>query len=205
MPCKSIIQVLSNTFESHKQSQFTGVVRIGAGGTTHWSLNFHLGRMVWAQTLIHPVRRWHRQLVKHCPQIIEEVTQKVGSTPATPYTDLSYHKLVEKVAKGEINRIHMAKAVEDYLSEILFDIIHEGSLRSLHAKSPFTFTEVANRVTNTFFLSFRAGEIWENTQTDWYAWQRAELMRCSPNLAPTLGQRTDLQTHPSDAVYQHLT
>ncbi len=205
MSCQSIIQVVTNTFDVHKQSQFTGVVNIAANGVNQWSLNFHLGRMVWAETSIHPVRRWYRQIIQHCPQVIPNASKSVSIAQSLPSADLSYVNLFEKVQTGELNRISMAQAVEGYLSEILFDIIHEGSLRQLHGKEPFTFTAVAHRVTNSFFLSFRARNIWEKTKSEWQAWKLAGLTRCSPNLAPTIHDTTALKKHTPAAIYEHLT
>ncbi|MEM9089329.1 MAG: response regulator [Cyanobacteria bacterium P01_F01_bin.53] len=205
MSCQSIIQVVTNTFDVNKQSQFTGVVNIAANGVNQWSINFHLGRMVWAETAIHPVRRWYRQVIRHCPQIIPPIAKPKNIAQSLPSADLGYTNLFERVQQGTLNRISMAQAVEDYLSEILFDIIHEGSLRQLHGKTPFTFTAIEHRVTNSFFLSFRARNIWEKTQAEWQAWKIAGLTRCSPNLAPTINDSAALQKHTSAAIYEHLT
>lgn len=197
MPATSIIQTLTDKLQAHKNKQFTGLVHIGVGKNTQWSLYFHMGRLVWAHSKTHPVRRWHRQIVKHCPQLLEGFDHN--------YAALHYSKLVAKVRDGNLNRINMAKAVEDYLAEILFDVIHQGTLRQLQSKSPFTHIDVEKRYESSLFLIVRAEQAWQQTQYDWQAWQQAELVKCSPNLAPKIGSAEGLKKRTSAAVYEHLT
>ncbi len=204
MKNKLIIEALSEEFQTHKRSQFTGVIYIGPGKTPQWTLYFHMGRMVWAHSRMHPIRRWHRQLIKHCPQVIKEVTQLENDIEVIPYAELHYAKIVAQVRQGRLNRINVAKAVEDYLSEVLFDIVHQGTLRKLQGKSEFKPSSVNKRFASNLFLIVRAEQAWQQTQYDWQAWQQAELVKCSPNLAPVIGQPEDLRTRTSEAVYQHL-
>ena len=196
MPSTSIIQALTDRLQTHKESQFTGIVHVGVGKTAQWSLYFHMGRMVWAHSRTHPTRRWYRQIVKHCPHVLDGFEQN--------YAELHYTKLVAKVREGNLNRIHMAKAVEDYLSEILFDIIHQGTLRDLQSKRGLMLTDVAKRYASNMFLIVRAEQAWQQTLYDWQAWQQAELVKCSPNLAPKIGDADALKQRTSPAVYEHL-
>ncbi|MFK8186491.1 MAG: response regulator [Phormidesmis sp.] len=197
MPAISIIQTLTDKLQAHKSRQFTGLVHIGIGKKAQWSLYFHMGRLVWAHSKLHAVRRWHRQIVQHCPQLLKGFEQD--------YAALHYSKLVTQVRDGNLNRISMAKAVEDYLSEILFDIIHQGTLRNLQAKSSFTFVDIEKRYDSSLFLIVRAEQAWQQTQYDWQAWQQAELVKCSPNLAPKIGSAEELKKRTSAAVYEHLS
>lgn len=203
MPSKPIIQALSEKLQAHKQAQFTGVVHVGVGKTPQWSLYFHIGRLVWAHSRIHPVRRWYRQLVKHCPQLVS-ATRPREQAAAISYEALHYSKLVAKVRQGKLNRINMAKAVEGYLGEILFDIVHQGVLHALQSKPAFAFMDVEKRFSSDLFLIVRAEQAWQQSQYDWQAWQQAELVKCSPNLAPVIGQAEELRKRTSEAVYQHL-
>lgn len=205
MASTSIIKALTSRLHSHKQNQFTGVVHISAGKAPQWSIYFHMGRMVWAHSRLHPVRRWQRQLIKHCPRLTEEFESKYRQSAAKPYAELHYSKLVAKVKKGELNRIDMAKAVEEYLSEILFDIIHQGTLRKLQSKTDLTLTDIKKRFSSDLFLIVRSEQAWQQAQYDWQAWQAAGLVKCSPNLALIIGQHEDLRKSASEAVYQHLT
>lgn len=204
MENKLIIEVLSDELQAHKRSQFTGALYIGAGKTPQWTIYFHMGRMVWAHSQMHPIRRWHRQLVKHCPQVIKEVTELENNIEVIPYAELHFTKLVAKVRQGTLNRISLAKSVEDYLSEVMFDIVHQGTLRKLQGKAEFKLSKVAKRFSSDLFLIVRAEQAWQQTQYDWQAWQQAELVKCSPNLAPVIGQAEELRTRTSAAVYQHL-
>ena len=52
MASASIIEELTDKFQGHKHSQFTGVVHVGAYRKPQWSIYFHMGRMVWAHA--HP-------------------------------------------------------------------------------------------------------------------------------------------------------
>jgi len=160
--------------------------------------------MVWSHSRLHPVRRWHRQIAKHCPQLLKSFEREHEQAEVKPYAELHYSKLVAKVRKGELNRIDMAKAIEDYLAEILFDIIHQGTLRTLQSKANFAFTDVKKRFSSDLFLIVRSEQAWQQAQYDWQAWQLAGLVKCSPNLAPVVGQREELKKNSSEAVYQHL-
>ena len=204
MASTSIIQALTSKLHAHKQSQFTGVVHISAGKTPQWSIYFHMGRMVWSHSRLHPVRRWHRQITKHCPQLLKNFERDYEQADVKPYGELHYSKLVAKVRKGELNRIEMAKAVEDYLSEVLFDIVHQGTLRSLQSKADFVFVDVKKRFSSSLFLIVRSEQAWQQAQYDWQAWQLAGLVKCSPNLAPVIGQHEALRKNSSAAVYEHL-
>lgn len=204
MPSTSIIQALTNKLQAHKQSQFTGLVHISVGKVHQWSIYFHMGRMVWSQSRLHPTRRWHRQIAKHYPQLLRDFERKYEQADSKPYAELHYSKLVASVRKGELNRIDMAKAVEDYLAEILFDIVHQGTLRTLQSKASFTFIDVKKRFSSDLFLIIRSEQAWQQAQYDWQAWQLAGLVKCSPNLAPVIGQREELRKNSSEAIYQHL-
>jgi len=196
MASLSVTQALTEKFQHHKSNQATGIVHVGVGKKAQWSIYFHMGRMVWAHARTHPVRRWYRQIEKHCPQLLEGFDQN--------YAALHYSKLVEQVRKGDLNRINLAKAVEDYLSEILFDIVHQGTLRALHGKPGLTLSDEERRYASSMFLIVRAEQAWQQTQYDWQAWQQAELVKCSPNLAPKIGNAEALKKQTSAAVYEHL-
>lgn len=197
MQSTSTAQSLTSKFCEYKESQFTGILHIGTNQKAQWSIYFHMGRMVWARARTHPTRRWYRQIQKHCPHLLENFDQD--------YSKIHYTKLVAKVRSGELNRINLAKAVEDYLSEILFDIVHQGTLRDLQSKPSFTLTDISKRYASAMFLIVRAEQAWQQSQYDWRAWQQAGLVKCSPNLAPRIGDAEALRRNTSTAVYEHLT
>lgn len=199
-----MIQALHEKLKTHKQSQFTGIVYVGVGQSLQWALYFNMGRMVWAHSQVHPIRRWHRQLVKHYPQLIAEMTPQNGEKEDIPYAKLKYQHLALQVRQDKINRTYITKAVEDYLTEIMFDIVHQGTLRFLHAKSPFVFTDSKKKFSSSLFLVVQAEQAWQQAQADWQAWQQAELVKCSPNLAPFIGQPQELKKLMPRANYNHL-
>lgn len=59
---------LSNQLIHLKQKQFTGQVNIKADNNT-WQIYLCLGRLVWADSGIHPNRSWKRLIDKYCPQV----------------------------------------------------------------------------------------------------------------------------------------
>ncbi|PZO49940.1 MAG: response regulator [Phormidesmis priestleyi] len=209
MPSQAIIQVLDEKIQIHKQNQFTGIVHIGTAKSPYWSIYFHLGRIVWAHSQLHPVRRWYRQLVKHCPQAIKAAT--TGSDAQNQakdqinYADLCYSKLVNDVHEGVLDRIALAKAVEDYLCEVLFDVAHQSSLLFLYARPPLTLIDVEKRFSNSLFLFVRSEQACQQAQYDWQAWQRAGLSKCFPNLAPVIRQPEALKQCMSKPIYEHFS
>ncbi|MEM6448681.1 MAG: hypothetical protein AAF703_00030 [Cyanobacteria bacterium P01_D01_bin.105] len=175
MASQSIIQTLTAKFQAHKQSHFTGIFQIELDQTPYWTLFFNLGRLVWAETPIHPVRQWYRQVFRHCPESIQSASSR--DIPEWPhrqdktvdYEDLHYCKLVTSVRNGTLNRIHFAEAVESYLCEVLFDIVQQITLRQLQTKPPFTFTDKQQRLHSEEFLIVRAEQAWQQAQSDWSA------------------------------------
>lgn len=209
MQSQAIIQVLDEKIHIHRHNQFTGIVHIGSAKSPYWSIYFYLGRIVWAHSQLHPVRRWYRQLVKHCPQAIKAATtgsnaQNQAKDPIN-YANLYYSKLVNDVHEGVLARIELAKAVEDYLGEILFDVAHQSSLLFLQARPPFTLIDVEKRFSNSLFLFVRSEQACQQAQYDWQAWQQAGLIKCSPNLAPVIRQPDVLKQCMSKPVYEHFS
>ena len=99
-----------------KERRFTGVLSVAAESKAPWNLYFLVGEIVWASNRIHTQRRWHRQLLQHCPELLKQNAS----------SDLSYSSLAKLVIHKKFSRERFSKLVEGCIAEILFDIITQN-------------------------------------------------------------------------------
>ena len=183
------------------QNKFTGQLDLQSqeSKSHRWSLYFCLGALIWGYSPLHPIRRCHRQISQHCPQLPISVVRP-------QYWDYNY--LAELVKQGRIQREQMAAIVESNIMEILFDI-HQRDIQ-LPYGSAFQLTsqsmpqKTIDLLIDSSLILIRAEEIWQRAQQDWDAWQQAGLSNCSPNNAPVIWKTDELQRQTSLLAYYNL-
>jgi CheY-like chemotaxis protein len=109
------------------------------------------------------------------------------------------------LSKREILRQQMVSIVQGSLAETLFDILQQEYWlrdRSLPTLN-YTFTpEVNLYATPLVFLS--PDRSWQQAQQAWQTWCQAGLEVFSPNMAPLIWQREELQHQSSPIIYRSL-
>ena len=119
MTSMPIIVDLDKKIQQCKERQFTGILSIETETKAPWHLYFLVGQIVWATIQTHSKRRWHRQLLKYCPELTK---QSQNSTPA-----LTYNTLAKLVMRKKFSRERFSELVIGCISEVLFDIVHQGT------------------------------------------------------------------------------
>ena len=195
----SIIIDLDKRIRHGKERQFTGVLSIEAEMRDPWYLYFLAGQIVWANTRTHSKRRWHRQLLKHCPELIKQ--------NHSLYQTLTYNTLAKLVTRRELSRKHFSELVTGCISEILFDIVQQGSLNLQASRKPLTYKASPQDAAKFPCISLQYGhvQIWEQAQQDWLDWQKSSLTNILPNQAPVIEQPAGLSELTSQTMFQALT
>ena len=183
--------------------QFTGQLDFNI--TNHqqeqWKLFFSLGSLIGCGSKIHPIRRWYRQLLLHCPSVAANTVSHQGEQ--IQYQD--YESLDKHVKKGQIPLGQMAGIVEGHTSEIIFDIIQAGEQQSYHAGIYLNYRVIPQDSIDLGWVVVRAERVWQQVFQDWQAWKQADLADISPNLAPKILRADQLRQQTSPSAYRNLT
>ena len=184
------------------QGKFTGQLDLEIKHTKiqRWSLYFCLGSLIWGSSDLHTIRRCYRQISQYCPQLsINSIRPQ--------YWDYNY--LVKLTKQGRIQREQLAAIVESQVTEILFDIYHQGE--QLSHKSGFQLTsqsvpqKTIDLLIDSALVLLQTDEVWQRAKQEWDAWQQAGLSNYSPNQAPAILKAEELQQQTSLLAYYNLT
>ncbi|HEY9606862.1 MAG TPA: response regulator [Allocoleopsis sp.] len=194
------IAELSHQIKACSQERFTGWLDLTIDTTQRqqWNLYFCQGNLVWTTSRVHPIRRWYRQLYRHCSQLF---TERELQLPYLP----DYNSLRFLVMQGEIRLDQMESVVEGQAMEILFDIIQWIKIFCQQYQGKLTYRKIAVDTIESSLVEIPAMPIWQNAAKLWDAWQRAGLAECSPNLAPVILTAEKLRELTSPMVYRNLT
>ena len=195
MSCMPVIVDLDKTIKHYRKCQFTGILSIKAATMAPWLLYFLAGQIVWANTRTHAQRRWHRHLLKHCPELIK---QDSG-------VDLTYNELARLVMRKQFSRERFSELAAGCISEILFDIVQQGTLHFQTSRKLLVYQTSPRDAAKFPCISLQHLPVWEQAQQDWKMWKQANLIDILPNQAPTIKQPQKLQEHTSSATFRALT
>jgi two-component system, chemotaxis family, response regulator PixG len=182
------------------QEQFTGGldVEISAIPNSSWHLFFRMGRLIWATSEVHPVRRWCRQLTHHCPKLVESV-------PSEFPTYWNYDALAELVRQKKLPQEQMAAVVAGNITEILFDILQLWHQRRQSSTAQLSYRKIPEELIASTLVLIQVEHVWQQVEQSWQSWQQAGLANFSPNLAPVILDREELQRQTSLLSYYNLT
>jgi two-component system, chemotaxis family, response regulator PixG len=191
---------LSNKIQVYSQQRFTGRLDLTLENTQEqqWQLYFSRGSLIWASSKLHTIRRWCRQLSRHCSQLL--VTQE-WNPPYIP----DYDSLAMLVRPGKIRPEDFEAVIEGLILEILFDIIQWGETLRYRGAGQLIYREITLNTVNTQLVVTCTDQAWRESLKFWEAWQRADLAALSPNQAPVILNAQELQRQTSPLAYQNLT
>lgn len=109
---------VSNQIRTVSQNKLTGRLDLNVESSSEqqWSLYFSQGNIVWATGRLHPLRRWTRQLIRHCPQLFIEQKSHLSHCP-------NYDLLVQLLSQRKIQKHELEAVIEGQILEVLFDIL----------------------------------------------------------------------------------
>ena len=178
-----------------KERRFTGVLSIAAESKSLWHLYFLVGEIVWASSRIHTKRRWQRQLLQHCPDLIKQNCS----------SDITYNSLAKLVIHKKFSRERFSKLVEGCIAEILFDIVQQGTLQFQTSRKLLTSKATPRDAAKFPCISLQCLQVWGKVQEDWKIWEQANLIDILPNQAPIIVQSNNLRERTSLTVFRALT
>lgn len=195
--------VLEKRIQTCSQMQFTGWLDLEIKGqsTLQWSLFFRLGKLIGGASETHPIRRWCRQLTRHCPQLMTEPVQRGMQQPQ--YWNQS--ALVELVRQNRISREQLEAVVESHLIEVLFDLLQLGQQHAHQLGTQLTYKRLPQNLLTSDSVSLPIHQVLRPAQQAWQLWQQAELSQWSPNLAPVIWDAEELRRQTSLLAYHNLT
>jgi two-component system, chemotaxis family, response regulator PixG len=160
-----------------------------------WSLYLYMGRLIWASGGPHPVRRWRRYLLQHCPKVsLHNLTIRTTDNCHCE----EYETLAVLVKRKKITVEQAAALIRSTVAEVLFDVIqHEET-------TPVRFRCDPEAVLDTSLLLVNAEQMLLEIQQVWHEWCALGLADHSPNLAPILRRPEQLQPQVSEKVYKTL-
>ncbi|MEO1403190.1 MAG: response regulator [Cyanobacteria bacterium J06635_1] len=188
---------LDKRLSHSKERQFTGILSVEAEATAPWYLYFLAGQIVWANTQAHPKRRWRRQLVKHCPELIQ---------PDRSSQTLTYNTLAKLVIHKKFDRQRFSELVAGCISEVLFDVVQQGSLKFQISRNLLTYKTQSQDPARFPYVGLQCvyPQVWRQVQQDWEKWQYSGLSHILPNQAPIIEQPAKLKEQTSPAMFQAL-
>ncbi|HEY9630771.1 MAG TPA: response regulator [Coleofasciculaceae cyanobacterium] len=185
--------------QSCGQEQFTGhlEIKLLEIQSSTWHFFFRLGRLVWATSEVHSIRRWCRQLTQHCPTLPEFDIK-------TPLQRWNYDALAELVRQQRLPHEQMSAIIQGNVVEILFDLIQHWH-QHRQAKVQLCYKQPVGEAIASAPVFIRAESVCQQVKQAWEAWQQAGLGNLSPNLAPVIWDTEELRRQVSLLAYHNLT
>ena len=158
------------------QRQGTGELLL-ASGDRQWQLYFFHGRLLYATSDQHRVRRWQRAIKQHSPDF---------SFPQSFSDELwEYQLLGQAIAENKLTLNQAKGIIQTSILEVFFDLV----------SSPMPVTNVwqTNKTFSSQIALLEAEKIFNKTQSFWQKWQQQDLGNISPNSSPNLKYPYQLQ------------
>jgi chemotaxis family two-component system response regulator PixG len=187
--------VQSHLFSKLKKQEFTGKLVLKSPHDSASVIYFYLGRLIYAEGGIHPLRRWHRHLQEYCPQITNaqdflNLNLKKINGVGQEYTVLGYG-IQEKI----IHREQVIYLIRSVISEVLFDLTQVGRVSYKIVPERYILLPIV-----TINPEQAITQVWKM----WQAWQDAKLGDHSPNSAPIIKSVELLKARTSALTFQCL-
>jgi two-component system, chemotaxis family, response regulator PixG len=195
----TVVELLDK-MQTFSQNQFTGRLDLNIENSSEqqWSIYFSLGNLIWARGTLHSLRRWCRQLVRHCPQVFVGQKSYLSNCP-------DYDLLAQLLKQGKIKKYEMEAVIEGQILEILFDIIQLRIRLDQRSGEQLTYRVITVDSIDSKLYMMPTDHALLEAQKLWDTWKRAGLEKYSPNLAPTILKAEKLQEQTSEIVYRNLT
>lgn len=192
-----VIVDLDKRIEYSKQQQFTGILSIQSEGKMLWHLYFLAGQIVWANSKAHSQRSWRRQLLQHCPDLLQQYQN--SKQP------ISYASLAKSVMRKNFSREKFSKLVTGYISEILFDILQQGTLNFRASRKLLAYKSNPREAANFPCIGLQDVQLWKQVKHSWQIWEQSNLIEIRPNQIPLITDSQKLREHTSPTVFRALT
>ncbi|HEY9658697.1 MAG TPA: response regulator, partial [Allocoleopsis sp.] len=157
------------------------------------------GYLTGAESNIHTIRRWCRQIAQHCPQLAANSDSK-AARPQYWQQDA----LVQLVKQKRITTQQLTATVEGNLLEILFDLI-QMTVRLGQQAIRVSCKPTLHLSSTPEPVLLPTEQIWQQVSQNWQQWHQAGLTNWSPNGAPVVWDTEELRRQTSLMAYHNLT
>lgn len=171
-------QPFANTLVTASRNHFSGRLTVSADGLT-WHIFFRLGRIVWIEGGVHPVRRWLRLCERYLPSVEPQTIAVLHRNVATPEA-WPYEALCMALQKHLTSREQLQAAIMDVAMEAMFDILQTAQ------HSDLTYICFAEEAPSQSLALLKVKNVFGHALQQWEAWNQIELGDYSPNLAPSI-------------------
>lgn len=200
-------ETLMSCLEHYASQHLTGCLTITFSPTVTIDLYFNLGYFAWATGGLHPVRRLKRQLRRYCAKVL---AHPLPLSQGEQVANWGYNLLLTLRRRELVDAPTMNELLRAIILEVLFDLWQDLT-RQPHTSHPCAFlTERPGvRPSDQGILSsqdsLQVQSLVTQSLTQWQNWQKANLTRCSPNLAVQVLNAPALAQAVSPAVYQNFS
>lgn len=171
-------QPFANTLVTASRNHFSGRLAVSTDKLT-WHIFFRLGRIVWIEGGVHPVRRWMRLCERYLPSVEAQTIAALHRNIATPMA-WSYEALCIALQKHLTSRDQLQAAIMDVAMEAMFDIVQTAQ------HSDLTYICFAEEAPSQSLALLKVKDVFGHALRQWEAWNQIELGDYSPNLAPSI-------------------
>lgn len=189
-------QPFVNVLITASGNHFSGRLAVNSG-VLAWNIFFRLGRIVWIEGGVHPVRRWVRLCERYLPSL------EVGVITASPHTTprsmtWAYQALCVALQQHLTSREQLQAAIMDGAIEAMFDILQAAQ----HATLTYLWHEEEAPPQSLALLNVK--DVFTHALQQWEMWQDIEMGDYSPNLAPCVVSVERLRTLVSPQAAHRL-
>ena len=181
------------------RARFSGQLVLTAQTGRRWHFYLSQGRILHATGGAHPVRRWRRYLMLHCPQRPSYRTawqQDLAiANPTALNVAWDFALLALWTERKQITRQQLTSVMGSIISEVLFDVAQAVDVTHKLVQQDELFPELA---------VVEVGEAIAKMQRLNEAWQASNLFSYSPDQAPILRHALLLQECMSPESYRNL-
>jgi chemotaxis family two-component system response regulator PixG len=187
-----------------KQVRFSGRLLLKSSLGQEWTVYLCLGRILYANGGIHPIRRWQRNLAVYCfngklppmDNFVKSLTEFSRLSPEENVDCWEYQLVWAALQQQLISRDQVVKMIQATIVEVLFDIVQAiqitGEIQPDVALSPqLVLVDVEQALTEA--------------QKLWQAWQAAQIADILPDQAPVIQNHYQLQQKVSPTTYKSLS
>ena len=187
-------------FTSLQEAQMSGKLTFSDPRQgSEWHLYLYLGKIVYGTGGTHPIRRWQRNLISNLPQIpfqLSTLQEKLTERRA----DLSdnvweYEQIGYWVEQQIITPQQSINTVIFALDEIFFDLTQARQVICRLDRDNILLPKTE---------PIEPENLIDCTNSIWQSWEKAKVADRSPDMAPTILLRQELQQRTSVSAYQSL-
>lgn len=188
-------------FQAIASIEFTGKVVWLDAAQTKRIFFYDSGRLVFAVSDKHCLRRWRRNVQLYYPQIqskIQELDYEVSVDSSLDLLDhKDYAQLHSWVQGKKVSQEIAGKIIQGIVGEILFDLFSSSELSYKLLQGKTTSADIEPVITDDQALL-------ENVHHLWITWQKLNVDNHSPDQAPVIRKSEQIRDRTNEQLYHLL-